>query len=131
MIVRADVFGDLKIYVSEALARAYKFFFWFFSVGTFGGLAPPPQKYQKAGYASEKESCKSTDCEEHSYYAIFCKRVCRTHRPVTNVKVSRDKRDVLHENLDSHGLQVRCDVPHSSDFFFSLLTKKNKPIKLY
>ena len=37
--VRADVFGDLKIYVSEALAR-----FAFFSVGTFGGLAPPIPK---------------------------------------------------------------------------------------
>ena len=60
----------------------------------------------------------------------FCKRVCRTHRPVTNVKVSRDERDVLHENLDSHGLQVRCDVPHSSEFFF-VINEKNKPIKLY
>ena len=40
----------------------------------------------------------------------FCKRVCRTHRPVTNVKVSRDERDILHENLDSHGLQVSRGV---------------------
>ena len=40
--VRADVFGDLEIYVSEALAREHKLFFSSFSVGTFGGLAPPP-----------------------------------------------------------------------------------------
>ena len=43
--VRADVFGDLKIYVSEALARFARSrikISYFFSVGTFGGLAPPP-----------------------------------------------------------------------------------------
>ena len=55
MVVCADVFWDLKIYVSEALARFarsriqnYKNI----SVGTFGGLAPPPPQYRKAGYAS-------------------------------------------------------------------------------
>ena len=45
----ADVFWDLKIYVFEALARAYKLQF-FLSVH-LGGLPPPPQ-YQKAGYAT-------------------------------------------------------------------------------
>ena len=29
--------------------------FFFFSVGTFGGLPPPPPQYQKAGYATERE----------------------------------------------------------------------------
>ena len=52
----ADVVWDLKIYISEALARAYKLHVhdFFFSVGTFGGLAPPPPPppYQKAGYAT-------------------------------------------------------------------------------
>ena len=50
-----DVFWDLKIYVSEALARAYKLHVYVISfVGTFGGLAPPPPPppYQKAGYAT-------------------------------------------------------------------------------
>ena len=51
--VRADVFGDLKIYVSEALARFARSLahvsYFFSSVGTFGGLAP---QYPKAGYAS-------------------------------------------------------------------------------
>ena len=45
--VRADVFGDLKIYVSEALARFARpriKISNFFSVGTFGGLAPPIPK---------------------------------------------------------------------------------------
>ena len=44
----------LKIYVSEALARAYKLHVHdFFSVGTFGGLAPPPPPpCKKAGYAT-------------------------------------------------------------------------------
>ena len=46
--VRADVFGDLKIYVSEpALARFARsriISYFFFSVGTFGGLAPPIPK---------------------------------------------------------------------------------------
>ena len=57
MTLYADVFWVLKIYVSEALARfarsrnksTYIIF-----VGTFGGLAPPPPQYQKAGYASVK-----------------------------------------------------------------------------
>ena len=40
----ADVFGNMCF---EALARVYKLLF--FSVGTFGGLAP---QYQKAGYAA-------------------------------------------------------------------------------
>ena len=42
-------FWVLKIYVSEALAQ-YNYVHIF--VGTFGGLAPPPQ-YQKAGYATD------------------------------------------------------------------------------
>ena len=39
-----------------SLARAYKlhviYDFFFFYVGTFRGLAPPPPPYQKAGYAT-------------------------------------------------------------------------------
>ena len=49
--VRADVFGDLKIYVSEALARFARpriKISYFFSVGTFGGLAPPPPPIPKS-----------------------------------------------------------------------------------
>ena len=33
-----------------SLARAIKYIIIF--VGTFGGLAPPPPQYQKAGYAT-------------------------------------------------------------------------------
>ena len=36
-----------NIYVSEALARAYNLHVHFFSVGTFGGLAPPPPNTKK------------------------------------------------------------------------------------
>ena len=45
----------MGLYVSEALARGYKLHMhdFFSSVGTFGGLAPPPPpQYQKAGYAT-------------------------------------------------------------------------------
>ena len=48
LIVCADVFGDLKIYDSEALARALMLLFFFLSVHL--GVLPP--QYQKAGYAS-------------------------------------------------------------------------------
>ena len=51
LVLYADVFWDLKIYVFEALARAYKLQF---CCGTFGRLPPPPllPQYQKAGYAT-------------------------------------------------------------------------------
>ena len=42
-------FETWKYYVSEALARAYKFFF--LSVHS-GVLPPPPPQYQIAGYAT-------------------------------------------------------------------------------
>ena len=42
--------------ISEALARAYISYMYMyvelFSVGSFGGLAPPPPPCQKAGYAT-------------------------------------------------------------------------------
>ena len=68
--VRADVFGDLKIYVSEALARFARpriKISYFFSVGTFGGLAPPPPNTKKLATLVMTIICVRTRRKAASY----------------------------------------------------------------
>ena len=71
MIVCADVFGDLKIYVSEAVARfaRSRIYRLHFSCRYIWGACPPPPPYQNAGYASgnqtEAEQGNTLMCMKH------------------------------------------------------------------
>ena len=108
-----------------SLARAYKFFQFFFCRYIWGSC-PPNTK--KLATLVRKRAVKAP-IAKNIPITQFCKRVCRTHRPVTNVKVSRDETEGCPSwkfGFTWAASEMWC-ASQQWIFFFSLLTKKISP----